>query len=61
LELVWIERGGPPVKDQPSPAGFGSKLVHRTIAMQLGGTIDYEWLSDGLVVTLKLERARLLS
>lgn len=61
LELVWIERGGPQLKDHPSPEGFGSKLVHRTISAQLGGTIGYEWRPEGLVVTLKLERARLLA
>lgn len=60
LELVWIERGGPLLENRPNPEGFGSKLVHRTISMQLGGTIGYEWRPEGLVVTLKLDREKLL-
>ena len=59
VELVWIERGGPPVQQPSRPAGFGTKLVRRSIEQQLGGTIAYEWASDGLVVTLRLDRARM--
>lgn len=61
LELVWIERGGPELEDKPRSDGFGSKLVHRTMSMQLGGSIGYEWCREGLVVTLKLQRAMLLA
>jgi PAS domain S-box-containing protein len=43
------------------PDGFGSRLVHRTVSMQLGGTIKYEWSREGLVVTLSLQRAKLLA
>ena len=59
LELTWTERGGPEVKAPPEPGGFGSKLVRRSIAQQLGGTIDYHWMEDGLIVTLRLDRAKL--
>ena len=61
IELVWIERGGPELEDRPSPDGFGSKLVHRTMSMQLGGAIRYEWSREGLVVTLTLHREKLLA
>ncbi|HEU0133520.1 MAG TPA: sensor histidine kinase, partial [Allosphingosinicella sp.] len=61
LELVWMERGGPDVKAPPEPNGFGSKLVHRSVSKQLGGAIEYDWASDGLIVTLRLDRTRLAS
>jgi two-component sensor histidine kinase len=40
-------------------AGFGSKLIHRSVTHQLGGSIAYHWAEGGLIVTLKLDRARL--
>lgn len=61
VELVWIERGGPEVAVPPDPNGFGSKLVHRSVSMQLGGSINYDWTPEGLIVTLRLQRSRLLS
>jgi two-component sensor histidine kinase len=61
LELTWMERGGPDVKAPPEPNGFGSKLVHRSVSKQLGGAIEYDWESDGLIVTLRLDRAKLAS
>lgn len=60
FDLIWIERGGPELEDRPNPDGFGSRLVHRTISVQLGGAIRYEWSREGLVVTLSLQRAKLL-
>lgn len=59
LELIWIERGGPDVAAPPAASGFGSKLVRRSISKQLGGTIDYDWQREGLVVTLRLDRDKL--
>ena len=59
--LVWTERGGPAVTAPGSPAGFGSKLVHRAISGQLGGSINYDWHEDGLLVTLRMNAERLSS
>jgi two-component sensor histidine kinase len=59
LQLIWMERGGPDVKAPRDTDGFGSKLVHRSVSRQLGGTIDYDWLPDGLIVTVKLDRGQL--
>jgi two-component sensor histidine kinase len=59
LELIWMERGGPKVRSPPEPEGFGSKLVHRTVSKQLGGTIEYEWAAEGLIATLRLKRGKL--
>ena len=59
MVLTWVERGGPAVARPDGPAGFGSQLVRRSVSGQLGGSIDYDWAEDGLIVTLRLKRARL--
>jgi two-component sensor histidine kinase len=59
IELVWMERGGPEVHEPPEANGFGSKLVHRSVSQHLGGSIDYNWSPDGLIVTLTLDRKKL--
>jgi two-component sensor histidine kinase len=60
LSLIWMERGGPAVKAPPEAEGFGSKLVRHSIYRQLGGTIDHEWAEEGLIVTVRVERAKLI-
>jgi two-component sensor histidine kinase/PAS domain-containing protein len=57
--VVWTERGGPPVAPLKGPVGFGSQLVTRSISSQLGGTIAFDWLTEGVVVTLRMSKARL--
>ncbi len=57
--LTWLERGGPAVETPEFPAGFGSLLVKRSVTGQLGGSIDYDWSEGGLIVTLRIKRARL--
>src|SRR3954464_5739207 len=37
MTIVWSEHGGPAVKD-PSRRGFGSELIEKGLARQLGGT-----------------------
>jgi two-component sensor histidine kinase len=59
--LTWLERGGPSVTAPNEAGGFGSKLVRRTVAGQLGGSIDYDWSEGGLIVTLRMDRKRLAS
>lgn len=61
LELVWTERGGPSVKPPEGEGKFGSRLINRSVAGQLGGTIAYDWSSDGVIITLKLSGKRLAS
>jgi PAS domain S-box-containing protein len=58
LTILWEERGGPAIEGEPAAEGFGSKLVRRSVAGQLGGAIDHEWRRDGLLarVTIPLER-----
>ena len=57
--LMWTERGGPPVVKPVSLQGFGSKLVHRSMAAQLGGTIAFDWSEEGVVATLTMSKERL--
>jgi two-component sensor histidine kinase len=58
VELVWIERGGP-TPDAPSGHdGFGSKLTARVIE-QIGGSITRDWTHEGVIVTLRMSKARL--
>jgi len=58
-QFTMDERGGPPVKEPKDLAGYGSKLVERSVSGQLGGAIDYEWSEGGLIVTLRVNRERL--
>jgi two-component sensor histidine kinase len=59
LIIVWTERGGPPVSAPEGDGGFGSKLVARSLETQLGGSLDCQWLEEGVVVTLKLSKDKL--
>ena len=51
LKLVWRERGGPPVA-QPRQRGFGSRLLERGLAADLGGTVRIRFDPDGVVCTM---------
>jgi len=59
IVLSWLERGGPVVTAPQDGAGFGSKLVRRSVAAQLGGTIDYDWSASGLIANVRMDRSRL--
>jgi two-component sensor histidine kinase len=60
LVVMWTERGGPPVV-APAAAlgGFGSRLMHRSMSAQLGGDIAFDWSVEGVVVALRINKARL--
>ena len=57
--LVWTERGGPPPEKPSGPGGFGSKLLAQSVSGQLGGSIAFDWPGEGVVVTLRMSRARI--
>ena len=61
VTVVWTESGGPKVKAPSGVVGYGSKLVERSVTGHLRGSIDYQWAEDGVIVTLKIEPARLAS
>lgn len=50
--LVWTERGGPNVTS--ADGGFGSKMLHRIVTSQLGGSIATDWSADGIIVTVRM-------
>jgi PAS domain S-box-containing protein len=59
VEIVWKERGGPPIEAVPTFEGFGSQLAQRSIAGQLGGSIARDWQFEGLCVRMILPFDRL--
>jgi PAS domain S-box-containing protein len=52
LKLVWRERGGPPVV-QPEQRGFGSRLLERGLAADLGGKVRIRFEPEGVVCTME--------
>jgi len=59
VTVVWTENGGPKVTSAAVLAGYGSRLIERSVAGHLGGSINYDWAEDGVIVTLKVDPARL--
>ncbi len=59
VDFLWIETGGPIIEGEPEFEGFGSQLSQRSIAGQLGGTLEREWLVEGLRVHMTLPLSRL--
>jgi two-component sensor histidine kinase len=59
LTVIWTERGGPTVEPRNGAEGYGSNLVRRSIAGQLGGSLTYDWSSEGVIVTLQMREDRL--
>jgi two-component sensor histidine kinase len=48
LKLEWREAGGPPVRP-PSRRGFGSRMIERGLAAELGGTASILFNPEGVV------------
>lgn len=59
VTVVWTESGGPKVAAPERPAGYGSRLVERSVTGQLNGSIIYDWAEDGVIVTLHVDPDRL--
>lgn len=51
FSLRWSESGGPPVVP-PARKGFGSRLVQRVLAAELGGKVDVAYEPSGFVCTI---------
>jgi PAS domain S-box-containing protein len=51
LELTWTERGGPPVQ-APRSRGFGSRMIERGLAAELGGVASLDFRTSGLVCAI---------
>lgn len=48
LTFNWLERGGPPVSGAPRRQGFGSRLIERGLARDLGGWAEMRFEPEGL-------------
>jgi two-component sensor histidine kinase len=46
LNLVWAERGARPI-EPPQREGFGSRMIDRVVAGELGGAYEPDYASDG--------------
>jgi PAS domain S-box-containing protein len=53
LELVWQERGGPPV-EAPARRGFGTRFIERCIERDLGGEVDLLFERPGVCCRLSI-------
>ena len=53
IRILWEERGGPAVT-APGRTGLGTSLIRGFIQHELGGGVDLDFRSTGLVATLKI-------
>jgi len=53
LHLHWQELGGPPVAP-PSQRGFGTRLIERSLADDLGGEIRVDFAPTGIVCQARI-------
>jgi PAS domain S-box-containing protein len=51
LHLTWEESGGPPVQ-APKRRGFGTRLIERSLAMDLEGDVRIEFAPSGVTCTV---------
>jgi two-component sensor histidine kinase len=51
LNMIWCETGGPPVT-APSRKGFGTRLIERGLAAELGGSVQLAYPASGVVCTI---------
>jgi PAS domain S-box-containing protein len=51
LRLRWTERGGPPAAP-PARKGFGSRLIERSLALELGGTVTLDFEESGVACSI---------
>lgn len=56
LALEWTETGGPPVV-QPARQGFGTQMINRGLARQLGAEVATDWRPEGVRFTLRMPLA----
>ena len=60
IEVAWRERCGRPIAPPAGPGGFGTRLVSRSVSGSLGGSMAFQWLAEGVVITIRMNKARLL-
>jgi PAS domain S-box-containing protein len=57
LKLTWREQGGPPVTP-PLHRGFGSRLIERGLAAEVGGKVSMRYEPDGLICEIDADLGR---
>ncbi|MCJ2060611.1 PAS domain S-box protein [Methylobacterium sp. J-048] len=57
FRMNWSEQGGPPILAQPSRRGFGSRLIERSFAAEVGGEVRLTYAPTGLVCSLEASLA----
>ena len=55
--LTWSEQGGPPILAQPTRRGFGSRLIERSFAAEVGGDVRLTYAPNGLTCRLEASLA----
>ena len=53
LILYWREKDGPPVT-QPTRKGFGTRVMERGLPHELGGTVNLDYRTDGMICTINI-------
>ncbi len=61
LSLTWREVGGPAVSGPPERKGFGSQMVQRGLARDLGGKASLDFPPEGVVFTLRAPLSQRMS
>jgi PAS domain S-box-containing protein len=51
--LTWSERDGPPILAPPERKGFGSRLIERSFAAEVGGGVTLTFAPTGLICRLE--------
>ena len=51
--LTWSEQGGPSILVQPTRRGFGSRLIERSFAAEVGGEVRLTYAPTGLTCRLE--------
>jgi PAS domain S-box-containing protein len=57
VRIVWRERGGPTLADEPVHKGFGTQLIEMSAVRQLGGRVDRLWRPEGIEIVVAAPRA----
>ena len=56
VRLRWDEHGGPPVVP-PTARGFGTRLIERGLAQELGGSVAIEFDPSGVTCAIAFPRS----
>jgi two-component sensor histidine kinase len=57
VTLSWREKDGPPVAT-PTRKGFGSRVLERGLAHELGGAVTLDYPVEGVVCTISFPAPR---